>query len=516
MSEYNFETIKQSFDVVFRATFNIKGEDIPTVQELDRISEIAEVSMIKIQGGVFLVPANMNKGTALALLCFFMLLGRNVRLNKMSNLFQKMKFLLLEKNLYTLAGIEIGMFSELLEKNRKKVNLALGMASFLYFEKYNHNEDKKIQLAKDYPIYGFFRSFLDINKPKMGFGIPKVLNYDGVLIQTNDLPPKSTQINSDIEKYYNLKNPRVNSRGVTEFEPSELVQESNELMRRTLNQGHGIDRALKRYGINIITLNGKKSESEQKELLNFGLNGVPDENDANVLLSFGPIKGSNRAMQKVESDYKNDASFLNDIVRATFVCKNADQLAKFNTLLFQEMLNFKCKLTSRPKDKFSNPTPVGYGDINTIFVLPNGFCCEIQISLIEMVIAKSQGHEYYEIQRTLETLPELSPEQKREMDFVTKKQIEIYDGGRIRSGLKTLAQLSSKSGKRANFNEVKFYDFDGMPAFTKNGKVYYIDYSNRFKEGVMDTRFSHEAMLLTRQQFDTLVYEFKNLVKIKD
>jgi hypothetical protein len=521
MSEYDFQSVKQSFDGIFKTTFKIKTNAIPTVQQMELMSEVTDgVTVIQRSGKVFLLPSNMNKGTGLAFLCFFVLLGRSARLKRMTELFDKMRFLLLEKNLYTLAGIETGMFSELEKRYPKKVNLALGMASFLLFEKYEYNDDKKIKLAKDYPIYGFFRSFLEINKAKIGFGIPAQLQYEnGAIIQTKDLPPKATQQNCEITKYYDFSKPKITSKGV-EYEPSELVHSSNELMKKTLNQGQGIDRALKQYGLNIITLTDKKTDGEKKEILMYGLDGQLDIEDKNIILSYGPIKGSSRSIEKVNSDYKGDASFLNDIVRATFICKNVEQLKKFNSVFFKEMLKLNAKLPSRPKDKLSNPSPVGYGDLNMIFVLPNGFCCEVQISLIEMVIAKSIGHKLYERQRYLETKESLTPEEELEHKQLSEAQIEIFDTGRTNSGVETLAQLNKKKnrgkGKRASYNEVKFYDFDGMPAFTRNGKVYYIDYSNRFKESIMTVRFLHEAMLLTREQFNTLVSEFKDLIKIKE
>lgn len=520
MSEYNFEKVKQSFDGIFKTTFKIKSSAIPTVQQLELMSEVVEgLNVIKKEGKVFLLPKNMNQGTALAFLCFFMLLGKSARLRRMTEMFDKMRFLLLEKNLYALAGIETSMFSELEVRYPKKINLALGMASFLHFEKFNSNNDKKIKLAKDYPIYGFFRSFLEIDKAKLGFGIPKVLTYEnGSTIQTKDLPPKAVQVNCEIEKYYDFSQPKITSKGI-EYEPTELVKNSDDLMKKTLNQGQGIDRALAPHGLNIITVQGKKTEEEQKQILLYGTDGVFDAEDKNILLLFGPIKGSSRSVEKVREDYKEDASFLNDLVRATFVCKNVKQLEKFNSLFFREMLKFGALLTSRPKDKLSNPSPVGYGDINAVFKLSNGFSCEIQVSLIEMVIAKSEAHKYYERQRTLETKENLTPAEKAELEYLENKQIGIFDSGRTNSGVETLAQLNRKKnrgkGKRASYNEVAFYDFDGMPAFTRNGKVYYIDYSNTFKEGLMSSRFAYEAMSLTREQFNTLVSEFKDLIKIK-
>jgi len=56
-----------------------------------------------------------------------------------------------------------------------------------------------------------------------------------------------------------------------------------------------------------------------------------------------------------------------------------------------------------------------------------------------------------------------------------------------------------------------------MPSISRGENYYYIDFSNSFRKVDIDEKykFIHEAMQISRVQFDGLVKEFKEVIAIK-
>jgi hypothetical protein len=532
--EYNFTRIKTMFYPLLQNTFKISLKNIPSWEELLSTTEEIKGDQIVIseydRNSYFQIPENMNSTTGLAFLCFLILKkGKSPNTRKMYLKYYRQRNVRkehLDKRLFLLTKIQSDMFNHIsFLKYKEMVTFAKGMASFLYFEKLHPN--KKDKNLADYPSYAFFNNLLNPEKPKLGFGIPETIRTKkGEEISINDLPVLGFQGSDNVNDYFDFKKPKgINEDGDVEYEPTEKVKNSNDLMKKVLNMGRGIDAFFKTNGYNIISLYHKVGEEDQRRLLSGELlyeNGnlikakYPKlTKGKNILLMFGPIKSSVRSVEKVNSVFNKDISYLSDIIRATFVCESSSQLKEFNKLFYKGMVKMGCELSIRPRDRFTNPLSVGYGDILTVWLLPNDFACEIQISLIDMIIAKSEAHTYYEIERSLNAIMDrpLTPEERDTLIEVQEKQKLIYTNARIKSGLKSVVGIKNKLASV----EITYYDFNGMPGWKIGKDCYFIDFSNKERIVDVDTKYSfdHEAMQISRVQFEDLMKEFKEVIRIK-
>jgi len=542
MRDYNFERVKNKFKSLLIETFSLEVNSIPTTQELLDSTSVSNTSriLLKERGGrvFFELPEDMSPNTAFAFLCFLSLaMGDSRKLLKMYENYNKQAKIrrdVLSRKLYALAKIQSDMFEdESLKIYKPMYEFAKGMASFLYFHKFTSD---KIRTLKDYPTYNFFSNIVNPEKPELGFDIPQsVKTPDGDEIIIDDLPVLGFQDTDDINDFYDFFGTyNLNHKGEKEYKPSEKLIESDDHMKTSLNMGKGLDAFFKTRGFNVITIKSKVSDDEMKKIITGELeynNGSIqmgthlDVEDKNIILLLGPIKRSPRSVEKINQSFKQDASFLSDLVRATFICKNSNQLKKFNNLFYKGMPEKGCMLATRPKDRFTNPLPSGYGDILTIWLLPNNFACEVQISLIEMAIVKEEAHHYYEIERKYFGIDPrtLGENERREKEYAQRKQKEIYKAARFRSGLRDLDQvLNEQKAKRDKMRrngsiEVRYYDYNSMPAFSKGGVYYYINFYNKIVKVDIDEKFKfeHEAMEISRLQFNGLVKEFKEVIRIK-
>jgi uncharacterized protein len=108
-------------------------------------------------------------------------------------------------------------------------------------------------------------------------------------------------------------------------------------------------------------------------------------------------KSEARAAEKVEKEYSGDWSKLRDYVRATVAFDTMDDLRAALAALPDAGI----ELAAKPKDKFANPTSVGYSDVNTLVKLPNGAVAELQFHLKGMLAAKAEAHDLYAEQQKL-------------------------------------------------------------------------------------------------------------------
>ena len=142
-----------------------------------------------------------------------------------------------------------------------------------------------------------------------------------------------------------------------------------------------------------------------------------------------------------------------------------------------------------------------------------------------MAIVKEEAHHYYEIERKYFGIDPrtLGENERREKEYAQRKQKEIYKAARFRSGLRDLDQvLNEQKAKRDKMRrngsiEVRYYDYNSMPAFSKGGVYYYINFYNKIVKVDIDEKFKfeHEAMEISRLQFNGLVKEFKEVIRIK-
>jgi hypothetical protein len=120
--------------------------------------------------------------------------------------------------------------------------------------------------------------------------------------------------------------------------------------------------------------------------------------DEKGYLFMGPLKGEDRAKEKVNGDYNGDWSQVKDMVRATIAVPMVSQIPK----VLAQLKAAGMELAQKPKNNLIKPLPGGYRDINLIVKTPSGLLAELQIHIKPMTLAKEKGHKHYEDSRSVE------------------------------------------------------------------------------------------------------------------
>jgi hypothetical protein len=138
-------------------------------------------------------------------------------------------------------------------------------------------------------------------------------------------------------------------------------------------------------------------------------------------VSVAPLKGRERATQKVETDYEGDTTSLVDIARASLVCKTPQQV-----LDAWELVNSEFTVV-RVKNRFANPVG-GYRDLMLNVALSNKHVAELQIHLEGMLEAKEYGgHQLYDIVRDLEAKKNRTSEEDKKLADTKQQMQAFYD-----------------------------------------------------------------------------------------
>jgi len=109
-------------------------------------------------------------------------------------------------------------------------------------------------------------------------------------------------------------------------------------------------------------------------------------------LTVAPLKSKARCIEKVETEYDGDFSRLIDIVRASIVVADEDQLICVAKALKNEKI-------IRLKNRFKEPLFTGYSDA-LYNVEIEGVICEVQLHVSAIVAHKEENHKYYEYFRS--------------------------------------------------------------------------------------------------------------------
>jgi hypothetical protein len=166
----------------------------------------------------------------------------------------------------------------------------------------------------------------------------------------------------------------------------------------------------------------KAADVELKQLTNDiarSTNGKP---------AFPPgLKTKARAIEKINTDYRGDASKLLDISRSSISYESADDLYKA-----LEKIDKKAEIV-RIKDRFIKPAPGGYRDILINVKQSNGHVTELQLHSKQILDVKGgTGHKLYEKIReingkaALESRP-LSADEFKLRNSLVKKSESLYD-----------------------------------------------------------------------------------------
>jgi hypothetical protein len=109
---------------------------------------------------------------------------------------------------------------------------------------------------------------------------------------------------------------------------------------------------------------------------------------------FGPLKGRERAGQKVQDDYGGDWLELKDVARMTIVASSPQQLdlvrsTVVSTCIPSNGLGLIKNAETRPEDD-----PCGYSGMNFVVVLSNRRTGEIQANVAEVIYGKSSEQKF--------------------------------------------------------------------------------------------------------------------------
>lgn len=103
------------------------------------------------------------------------------------------------------------------------------------------------------------------------------------------------------------------------------------------------------------------------------------------------IKGSERAVQKIETDYKGNASLIKDLLRGTVV---SERIAAIESAVARLLREFPDAVVKRNLFAEAESTLDGYRDV-LMNVRIDGHVAEVQVSIPEMIAAKRELHPLY-------------------------------------------------------------------------------------------------------------------------
>jgi (p)ppGpp synthase/HD superfamily hydrolase len=136
------------------------------------------------------------------------------------------------------------------------------------------------------------------------------------------------------------------------------------------------------------------------------------------------LKGKERTLEKINSDYAGDASKILDIAGSKIVYNNVDDLYNALSKISKELdiLVFK--------DRILNPLSTGYRDILMNLKMKNGHIVEFRLHLKEMDEAAEIGHNFYNQRRSLEALSKervLTVKEQIKIEGLIEKEVNIYE-----------------------------------------------------------------------------------------
>ena len=142
-----------------------------------------------------------------------------------------------------------------------------------------------------------------------------------------------------------------------------------------------------------------------------------------------PLKNRERAEAKMAAEYGGNAAEIRDLLRASIHYKSLKQL-------YQGLEQLKVERTEvlLLKDRFLHPTRSGYRDALVNIKTRNGVIAELQLHLEQILVAKQEGHKYYEQGQEQELSRRgklenrsLTPEESNQIEAIRTKQKDLYE-----------------------------------------------------------------------------------------
>jgi hypothetical protein len=275
------------------------------------------------------------------------------------------------------------------------------------------------------------------------------------VVETEDILPKGGFLKEEESSL-----PKKTKQEVSD--PDQLfkqAEETRELMFDWLDRGKGIDKA--------IGARTYDSSPDNEEL---------DKPGPVVLIVHN--KEREKSEKKVKKNYKGDWSELLDVVRASVAVDGIDDVPGVMDALRKSGM----KLAKKPKDRFSEPTDVGYRDILLSVKYPNGHVGELQVHVKPVLKAKSIGHKYYENIRPFEEKAEaegrtvMTPEEQKEIDHWNGLMKDVYGKAwdevikkKKAGGAKVENKEPGKVEASMVASQVSYYEYEDKPAMWVQG-----------------------------------------------
>ena len=203
------------------------------------------------------------------------------------------------------------------------------------------------------------------------------------------------------------------------------------------------------------------------------------------------VKGEERSREKMKNDYDDHANKLKDLARCTLRYKGCRRM---HDGLTTGLSGAGIQVLAL-KNKYASPTPMGYSDFNLCVGIELDdqvrYVAEMQLNLDEMIKAKNEAHEHYEVVR--KQLPKLC-----KGSTVDPGKLEAFIVGRLNSSAldAAVAALSAKADglflyahllaqhldteARAGCT-IDFAGLDALP--TGLNEVYAVNFERAFPEG---------------------------------
>lgn len=217
----------------------------------------------------------------------------------------------------------------------------------------------------------------------------------------------------------------------------QIARELRELASTPRQQSHDLDQLYAQAAVAQHQL-GDLTRSVANELQGTAL--VPDK-----------VKGRDRAMEKISTDYEGEVGRVTDLARSTIVFGTPKKISEAKVRIEQRAQ------VVRVKDRFAT-SQQGYRDIMMNLRMPNGHIVEIQLHLKAILDVKNgPGHTLYEQIRSIDARLKrenrtATPEERAKMNELNGEMRRLYDEAYNNSLRGTEAEFPTRRNEGAADN----------------------------------------------------------------
>lgn len=157
-----------------------------------------------------------------------------------------------------------------------------------------------------------------------------------------------------------------------------------------------------------------------------------------------PLKGRERAEEKLRTKYRGDMSQLQDLARGRLICDTLEQIDEVKKIIEAHVKPV------RAVDRMDKPTENGYRDVKYILPAPNGGVVEMQIQLRDLDRADKMTHKEYEKIRAITAGAKdrpLTEAEQKEIALRQKRCKELYVNAAFDYNKRTTGRKLKVEGK---------------------------------------------------------------------